>query len=131
MSDREVLWALEEALKCKALAAVVGELREISFTQSRRLQLAVEQSHVTGFLHRYAPRLENTVACVSRWKITSLPSVLDDKLPGVGAPRWNVHLLKARNGKPGSWQVEWTAQGFRHIPTFVPSVARQAITKVA
>lgn len=40
---------MEEALKCGGLAAVVGEVQDISFTASRRLQLAVEQSGVTGF----------------------------------------------------------------------------------
>src|SRR5690606_13935094 len=34
---KEALWAIEEALKCDALSAVVGELRELSFNESRRL----------------------------------------------------------------------------------------------
>ncbi len=28
-------------------------------------------------------------------------------MPGVGAPRWKVELLKVRNGLPGAWIVEW------------------------
>src|SRR5471030_186884 len=40
--EKDVLWAMEEALKCEGLAAVVAEVRDISFAQSRRLQLAVE-----------------------------------------------------------------------------------------
>ena len=50
--EKDVIWAMEEALKCAALTAVVGEMQEISFTASRRLQLAVEQSQVTGFILR-------------------------------------------------------------------------------
>ncbi len=115
-TDKEALWAIEEALKCRALPAVVGELRELSFTESRRLQLAVEQSGVTAFIHRRAPRTENTTACLSRWKITPLPSEPEAGLPGVGYPRWQAALQKVRNGKPGSWQLEWTPQGFRHVP---------------
>ena len=42
------MWAIEEALKCDGLAAVIGEMKELSFTNSRRLQLAVEKSHVTN-----------------------------------------------------------------------------------
>lgn len=114
--QKDVLWAIEEALKCEALTAVVGELRELSFTASRRLQLAVEQSRVTGLIHRYQPRSENTVACVSRWKIRPLPSVLEDGMPGIGLPRWNVNLTKIRNGKPDTWQVEWSNGSFRLIP---------------
>lgn len=126
-SQRDVLWAIEEALKCEPLAAVVGELKELNFTESRRLQLAVEQSKVTGFIHRYQPRSENIVACVTRWKITPLPSLLEDGMPGVGFPRWNVHLAKVRNGKPGTWQVEWGVNGFHHIP--LPSISISAIHK--
>lgn len=113
--EKQIAWVMEEALKCKGLAAVVGEMPELSFTTSRRLQLAVEQSQVTGFILRQNPRNSNTTACVARWQITSLPSELEEGMPGVGFPRWNVHLLKVRNGRPGSWQVEFTAGRLRHI----------------
>jgi protein ImuA len=113
--EKDILWAMEEALKCEGLAAVIGEIKSLSFTASRRLQLAVEQSRVTGFIIRQNPKSFNTTACVSRWKITSLPSELSGDMPGVGFPRWNVELLKIRNGKPGSWQIEWCASRFRHI----------------
>jgi protein ImuA len=105
--ERDVLWAMEEALKCEGLAAVIAELQDVSFAQSRRLQLAVENSKVTGFLLRNDPRKVGTTTCVARWQITSLPSELEDGLPGVGFPRWQVELLKVRNGNPGSWQLEW------------------------
>jgi len=114
--EKDKLWAMEEVLKCDGIAAVVGEIQELSFTVSRRLQLAVEQSRVTGFIIRNNPRNLNTTACVTRWKITPLSSMLTDTMPGIGFPRWNVALLKVRNGKPGTWQVEWSAGRFRHIP---------------
>lgn len=109
-NTKETLWVLEEALKCEALCAVVGELSEISFNDSRRLQLAVEKSRVTGFIHRYRPKAENVVACVSRWKITPLASSVPGALPGVGYAKWNVELCKVRNGLPVSWQVEWVPE---------------------
>ena len=123
---KEALWAVEEALKCKALSAVIGELPELSFTESRRLQLAVEQSLVTGFIHRHKPRTENTVACVTRWKISPLASEAEDDMPGVALPRWNVQLTKVRNGRPGAWQIEWADGAFRPIskPTFSVSELR-------
>lgn len=114
--EKDILWVMEQGLKCKALAAVVAELGNISFAESRRLQLAVESSRVTGFLHRQRPHIENTLACVSRWKIKPLPSQPADGLPGVGFPRWEVELVKIRNGKPGIWQLEWQNGGFRHLP---------------
>jgi len=113
--EKEILWAMEEALKCDGISAVIGEIQQLSFTDSRRLQLAVEQSRVTGFILRCNSRSLNTTACVTRWKITSLPSEPADGLPGVGFPRWNVELLKVRNGRPGKWEIEFAAGRFRHI----------------
>lgn len=122
--EKDVIWAMDEALKCGALTAVVGELREISFPLSRRLQLAVEQSQVTGFVLRNDFRNLNTTACVSRWKITTLPSIpvtigehlneIVDYLPGIGFPQWKVELLRIRNGKPGSWNIQWMNGTFYH-----------------
>ncbi|GAC1312794.1 MAG: hypothetical protein NVSMB24_34990 [Mucilaginibacter sp.] len=105
--EKDVLWAMEEALKCEGLAAVFAEVRDISFAQSRRLQLAVEGSKVTGFLLRNDPRRLGTTTCVARWQITPLPSEPENELPGVGFPRWQVDLLRVRNGSPGSWKLEW------------------------
>jgi protein ImuA len=104
--EKDIGWAINEALKCDALNAVIGEMRELSFTESRRLQLSVEQSQVTGFIIRNHTNL-NTTACVSRWRITSLPSESVDDFPGIGFPKWKVELLRMRNGKPGSWEIMW------------------------
>lgn len=123
--EKEILWAMEEALKCNGLSAVIGVMPELSFTASRRLQLAVEQSQVTGFILRHNPRNMNTTACVTRWKITPLPSELPANMPGVGFPRWNVELLKVRNGKPGKWQVEFAAGRYRHISRIAAIVPGQ------
>lgn len=112
--EQDVIWAVEEALKCESLAAVVGELRELTFTESRRLQLAVEQSRVTGFLHRHKPRRIQALACVSRWQVTSTASELEPGMPGVGYPRWHVRLEKIRNGEPGEWDIEWSGGRFVH-----------------
>jgi protein ImuA len=114
--EKEVLWATEEALKCEGLTAVISELRELSFPQSKRLQLAIEQSHVTGFILRNDPEKLTTTTCVSRWRITSMPSKPEQGMPGVGFPRWNVELLKVRNGQPGTWQVEWRGEQFYTVP---------------
>lgn len=114
--ERDVLWAMEEALKCKGLAAVIGELGEINFTQTRRLQLVAEQSRVTGFVLRSDPKKLSATACVARWNINPLPSELEGGMPGVGFPRWNVELLKVRNGNPGTWKVEWSSGRFNPVP---------------
>lgn len=127
--DKDALWVMEQALKCTSLAAVVGELRNISFAESRRLQLAVGESRVTGFLHRHQPYTNNTLACVSRWKISPVASRLPDGLPGVGFPRWEVELEKIRNGKPGVWQIGWRNGTFRHLPAQKQIVPDSEIAK--
>ncbi|MBS1530796.1 MAG: Error-prone repair protein ImuA [Bacteroidetes bacterium] len=113
--ERDVLWVAEEALKCEGLSAVIAELRDISFAESRRLQLAVENSKVTGFILRNDPRKAGTSTCVARWQISPLPSETEDGLPGVGYPRGQVDLLKVRNGNPGSWQLEWAEGRFVQV----------------
>lgn len=128
-TDKEALWVMEQALKCNALAAVIAELGgEITFAQSQRLQLAVEESKVTGFLHRKRPGRENTLACVSRWKVRPAASLVDDGLPGVGLPIWDVQLEKIQNGKPGTWQFGWK-DGF-FIPIQPHTKASTATTKI-
>lgn len=114
--EKEIHWALEEALKCNALSAVVGEVNELDFTISRRLQLAVEQSEVTGFVIRKNSRKINTTACLSRWKISPMASVpIDEALPGIGFPQWKVELLRMRNGKPGTWNLQWAQGKFEEV----------------
>lgn len=112
--EQEVLWCVEEALKCNGLAAVVGELKELNFTASRRLQLAVEQSRVTGFIHRCHPRNLQQNACLTRWKVRSAPGIIENDLPGVGHPAWQVELLKVRNGRTGTWKIGWMNKRFHH-----------------
>ncbi|MFC7522331.1 ImuA family protein [Parapedobacter sp. GCM10030251] len=120
--ERDVLWATEEALKCSGLTAVVAELQEMDFVQSRRLQLAVEKSRVSGLILRCMPRVIGSTACAARWRIRSLPSALAEGLPGVGFPRWEVELLKVRNGNPGCWQLEWSEGRF--VPVMPTEQAR-------
>jgi len=110
--EKDVLWVMEEALKCDGLAAVIAEIRQITFAQSRRLQLAVESSKVTGFLLRTDLKKLTTNVCVARWQVSSLPSVLEDDMPGVGYPCWEVELLRVRNGLSGKWQLQWNGNGF-------------------
>ena len=105
--EKEALWVMEEALKCEGLAAVVGEVREVGWVVSRRFQLAVEQSRVTGFLLRDRPKSRQPIAAVARWEVTPLPGGRETGLPGVGFPRWSVELLRMRSGHTGNWELEW------------------------
>lgn len=113
--QKDVLWVTEEALKCEGVSAVICETSSLTFMESRRLQLAVEQSHVTGFILRKNVKKTTATACVARWKVTPVLSQLRTGMPGVGYPRWRIDLLKVRNGTPGSWTMEWRHRQFRPV----------------
>lgn len=124
--QKDVLWVTEEALKCEGVATVICETKNLSFTESQRLQLAVEKSQVTGFVLRKDVSKLTTTACVTRWQVKPVRSQLRAGMPGVGHPRWQVALLKVRNGRPGNWTVEWKKQGFQTIAApVVPAEIRR------
>ena len=115
---KEILWVMEEALKCEGLACVIAELSDIDFAQSRRLQLATEKSHVTGFLLRKEPKFSlSATACAARWQIRPAPSEIIKGIPGVGNPRWEVNLLKVKNGEGGKFLIEWAEHKFAPLQT--------------
>ncbi|RZK41852.1 MAG: Error-prone repair protein ImuA [Pedobacter sp.] len=126
--EKEILWVMEEALKCEGLAAVIAELPDIDFAQSRRLQLAVEKSQVTGILIRKEPKRLSATACTVRWEVTTQPSELSGGLPGVGFPHWKVKLLKVRNGNIGSFLIKWAENQFMPFEVEKVSVHTQKQT---
>ena len=119
----ELLWAMEEAIACRAVAAVVADIasfhKALNFTVSRRLSLRSAASGAGTFLVRYAEQREVSAARF-RWKIApalsgSLP--FDARAPG--PPRWRAVLEKGRLhpdqpiGTEGEeYLVDWTKNGF-------------------
>ncbi|WP_159466590.1 ImuA family protein [Dyadobacter sp. 3J3] len=128
-SEKDLLWMTEEALKCQALSAVIAEIKDLDLTASRRLQLAVEHSRVTGLLHRINPRTLGNTACSARWKITPVASFLEQDMPGMGFFRWDVQLLKVRNGQSGQWQIQWTSGTFDQVEKQAQSVLDKDLLK--
>ncbi|HVY17038.1 MAG TPA: damage-inducible protein [Rhodopila sp.] len=126
-AGRDVLAVMEEGLRHRGLAAVVGEpAGRISLVASRRLQLAAEQSGVMAMLIRRSqafddPRHGEPTAAFTRWRVGALSSAPLSSAPLAYAPlayaplayapseervRWRLDLLRSRGGKPGSWIVE-------------------------
>ncbi len=107
------LWAMEEGLRCPALAAVVGELAALDDIAARRLQLAAETGGVTGFVLRPGGAPALTGIPVTRWRVTAMSSAGTSFAGGAqrdappGAACWQVELLRCRGGRPGIWVVEW------------------------
>jgi protein ImuA len=110
--DTDILWAMEEALRCRTLGAVLGEIGDIDMVASRRLQLVAEASGVTGLLLRSADRRLGATASVTRWGLSAAPSQPINGEPGLGLPRWRTRLLRCRGGQPGEWLLEWHGGGF-------------------
>lgn len=126
VKDCDTLWVMEEALKCTGLAAVVCEIREMNFRQSQRLQMAVEHSRVTGFVLRNALNRLGSTACAARWQVSPLPSTNLNGLPGLGFLRWQIDLLKVRNGHTGRWALEWNEGKFVPVEEIWLTEERQA-----
>ena len=113
---RTVLLVMEEGLRHRGLACVVGEFSgALSLTASRRLQLAAERSGVTAFLLRRSRRFDDPVlrepsAAVTRWRVgtvQSAPPVLHaPETPGLGPALWRLELIRCRGGEAHSWIVE-------------------------
>ncbi len=107
----DVLWAIEDGLRCSALAAVVGEFwgdpNALTFTATKRLALRSEAGNVPCWLIRHAAT-PNLSAARERWWIGSVPSDLhpyDAQAPG--APRWSLDLFRSRQAKLGKWTVTY------------------------
>ena len=110
------LQAMEEGLRHRDLAGVVGELTgRLTLTASRRLQLAAEASDVIAFVLRRSrkhddPALAEPSAAVTRWRIAALPSppplAHAPDTPGLGPQCWRLELTRCRGGEASSWIVE-------------------------
>lgn len=103
---RDVLWAMEEALRCRTVGVVIGEVRgnRLDLLASRRLSLAAAQRDVCAFLLRTAPGTDPSAAA-TRWIVAGAPSRASPAGPCL--PRLCVDLIRNRRGPVGSWLVEW------------------------
>jgi protein ImuA len=110
---RDLLWAMEEALRCRAMAAVIGEVRHgaIDMVVLRRLSLAAAESGALALLLRGAPSTDASTAA-TRWIVGAAPSAAAH---GPGAPRFAAHLIRNRRGPLGSWILEWSDSDERFL----------------
>jgi protein ImuA len=138
LREREILPVVEEGLREKGLAAVVGEVTRLGLKSSRRLQLAAEASGVPALiLRRWWTVAEKEsagwpTAAATRWRITPCASH-DPPAPGLGRARWQVDLLRCRGAEPQSWILEaCDAQGRLSLPSDLadrphPAPVRRAV----
>jgi protein ImuA len=112
---RDVLWAMEEALRCRAVGVVIGEMRPRGIDQvvTRRLALAAAAGGTLGLILRAAPD-DAPSAAATRWIIGAAPfSPLsaggEERRHGLGPPRLAARLVRNRRGHLGAWIVEWNS----------------------
>lgn len=108
-TPEDALFALEEGLRCRDLAFVVGEIagnpKALSFTAARRLSLAVEKHGTPLWLIRLDAARDLSSAR-QRWEAkaaSSLPPRWNGAAPG--APAWQAELFRARAHPPGKWTL--------------------------
>lgn len=125
--DGEVFRALEAALHANCLSALIGLVGDgMPLKAGRRLQLAAEAGEppLLLILRRAGPGLPNGAA--TRWCIAAAPAGTD-RFGGLHAPRWRVRLERCRNGRGGSWLVEWDSAANRlHLPERLADEAASA-----
>ena len=106
----DLLWAMEEALRCRAVAAVIGEWRHgaIDMVAMRRLSLATAERGALALLLRAAPADDASTAA-TRWIVGAAPSFGNENA------RFVAHLVRNRRGPTGSWILEWSDSDERFL----------------
>ncbi|HYE61401.1 MAG TPA: hypothetical protein VD997_05345 [Phycisphaerales bacterium] len=105
----ERAWAIDQALRCPGIGAVVGDVEGMDMADSRRLQLAAEAGQTLGLLTRPAPEIKLLSASGTRWVVSPQPGMSD-------RVRWKVELRRckaaalwaaASGGSVREWVLEW------------------------
>jgi len=117
---RDLLWAMEEALRCRAISVVIGEVRDnaVDMVALRRLSLAAAESGALALLLRAAPADEASTA-TTRWIVGAAPNDC-----------FAVELVRNRRGQLGSWILQWSNSDERFLlATHAQPVAAPALDR--
>lgn len=117
---RDLLWAMEETLRCRAVGAVIGEVRDsaVITVALRRLSLAAAESGTLALLLRAAPADEASTAA-TRWIVGAAPNAC-----------FAVELVRNRRGPFGVWILEWSDSDERFLlATHAQPVAAPALDR--
>jgi hypothetical protein len=97
-SRREEAWAIDQALRCSAVAAVWGLLGLLDERWLRRFQLSAEQSGCLGLFVRPAAAARRPAWSESQWWCRSLPPA------GIGIAAEGAEVRLDRQGHAGRQQ---------------------------
>jgi protein ImuA len=124
----DALWAFEEALKCRAVAAVIAEIAEdglVDLTATRRLSLAARDGGGLGLFLRHRPSATSS-ASATRWEVASAASQRD-QFGGLGRTTFALSLVKNRCGPCGCWTIAWDP----HERVFVTPALSRSVAQTA
>jgi len=117
----DVLWAMEEALRSRAVATVIGEIPDDRTldegTATRRLSLTAREHGGFGLLLRLHPSPAASAA-TTRWQVAAAPGA-QDQYGGLGRTTFALSLTKNRRGACGRWLIAWD----HHERVFQPALS--------
>ena len=129
---RDALWAMEEALRSGAPAAIAGAIDKLDLKSSQRLHLAATENRLPLFLLRPASPAAHgegwASAAATRWRVGQAKAALD-RFGLLARPCWRLRLERCRNGRPGDWLVEWDHVAYRFC--LAASLADPAVSRGA
>lgn len=109
-SEADVFRAIEAALQSRALRAVAGLVSEgLPLIAGRRLQIVGGDALL---LVLRPPGADRPNGAATRWRIAAAPADRD-RFGRPAGPRWQARLDRCRNGRTGTWIVEWDPAAHR------------------
>lgn len=111
----DALFAMEEALKCRALSCVIAEMTEdADLTATQRLSLAAREGGALALLLRHKATPTPSVA-MTRWEVASAQSQ-PDEFGGLGLTAFSLTLTRNRRGACGAWTICWDHHEHAYAP---------------
>lgn len=133
-SRADAIWAVDQALRTPAVAAVIADIEKIDDRAARRLQLAAETGNGLGLLLRSAAARRYPSWAEIQWLVHSVaPSMLTDKQTELNAAGRNliVQLHRNRGGNAGATvrlQIDSLYGGIQQSPMRERNRHEQAAT---
>lgn len=124
-SQRDALWAAEQALRVKSTIVILSATASapLTLTATRRLLLAAEEGGGACVLLRHDA--EAPSAAILRWRVA--PGRSDGADRELGPPVFEARLTRNRRGPAGgAWRVTWKEAALDLKPIYDPVDGRMA-----
>jgi protein ImuA len=120
----DLLWACEQALRCRAIGAVIAKPERLDAYSSRRLQLAAETGGGLALLLRDAATMgRQPTFAASRLQFDPVTNEWSPGRESAGR-RMQVTVLKLREAAPGATTIMELPDATHHVPASAVPVDR-------